>query len=274
MRPPLLQISSLSVDFKSEAGQKRIIEDLNLQIYPGEAFALVGESGSGKSVTAHSILNLLGNAGKIEQGEIRFDGEAIHTKSQKEMQHIRGKKIGMIFQDPMSSLNPTLKVGWQIAETIVFHEKVSWRAAKTRALDLLEKVGIPDPHARFHAYPFQLSGGMQQRVMIASALSCNPLLLIADEPTTSLDVTIQAEILTLLDQIKTETKMSLLLITHNLAIVCGLCDRIAVMQKGKIVESGDVEAIYSSPQHAYTSDLLLAAKELFTIPKGAYNDSP
>jgi ABC-type dipeptide/oligopeptide/nickel transport system ATPase component len=234
MTPPLLKISDLSVDFATATGQRRVLESVSLELQPGEALALVGESGSGKSVLAHSIMHLLEESGRISQGEIWLNEEPLHLKNEKEMQQVRGKKIGMVFQDPMASLNPTLKIGWQIAEGIVFHERLTWKSAKKRALDLLERVEIADPETRFYEYPFQLSGGMRQRVMIAAALACRPLLLIADEPTTALDVTIQAQILDLLGRIRRETGMGLLLITHNLAIVSGTCNRIAVMHRGKI----------------------------------------
>jgi ABC-type dipeptide/oligopeptide/nickel transport system ATPase component len=256
IQEPLLTISDLTVRCRSEEKTIDLITQLNLHIHPGEAVALVGESGCGKSMTAHAIINLLGPSLHIAHGEVKLQGEALHTKTQKEMQRIRGKKIGMIFQDPMSSLNPTIQVGWQIAETLVFHEQMSWPEAKKRSLELLEQVEIRDPPATFHAYPFQLSGGMQQRIMIACAIACRPALLIADEPTTALDMHIQAEILALLKKMRSCFQMSLLLITHDLAIVRGMCERAAVMQHGQIVECNTVSALFSAPQHPYTSLLI------------------
>jgi oligopeptide transport system ATP-binding protein len=233
-----------------------ILCGVDLTINRGESLALVGESGSGKSVTAQAILQLLGHAGKITQGEIIFDNIPLHTKSQREMQQIRGKKIGMIFQDPMTSLNPTLPIGWQIAEMLVVHDGVSKRLAQAGAIELLTRVGISDAAHRYHSYPFHLSGGMRQRALIAMALSCRPELLIADEPTTALDVTVQAQILDLLKTVQQEMGMSLLLITHDLAIVASICDRAAVMNGGRILETNSVDQLFYSPQHAYTCALI------------------
>jgi len=253
---PILQLDDLHVSFKVHQGLQPILCGVNLTLYPGEALALVGESGSGKSVTAQAILQLLDHAGTITKGCISFEGEPLLTKNYKEMQAIRGKKIGMVFQDPMTSLNPTLSVGWQIAEMLVVHNRLSRRAAKYEAMALLEQVGIADAAQRYYAYPFQLSGGMRQRVLIAMALSCNPSFLIADEPTTALDVTIQAQILELLRTLQQERGMSLLLITHDLAIVASLCDRVAVLNGGKIIEVNSVENLFHMPQHPYTCALI------------------
>jgi len=255
---PLLKVSDIAIDFSTENGIQRVVHSVNFELNCGEVLGLVGESGSGKSVTAQAILKLLGSAGTLTHGEIWFDGEPLHKKSQKEMQRIRGNKIGMIFQDPMTSLNPTLRVGSQIAESLIYHENLSWKDAKRQTLELLELVGIADPSARFEAYPFQLSGGMRQRIMIAMALACNPLLLIADEPTTALDVTVQAQILELLKSFRKSSQMAMLLITHDLGIVAGICDRVAVMQKGIVVETADVDTLFISPQHPYTRELLAA----------------
>lgn len=257
---PLLSIKDLHVSFKTNQGLQQVLGGVDLTLFSGEALALVGESGSGKSVTAQAILQLLGHSGVMTSGQIIFNGEMLHTKSLKEMEAVRGKKIGMIFQDPMTSLNPTLSIGWQIAEMLVTHEKLSRHAARRAAIQLLKRVGIADADNRYDAYPFQLSGGMRQRVLIAMALACRPTLLIADEPTTALDVTIQAQILELLKEIQQETGMSLLLITHDLAIVASLCDRAAVMNGGKIVEIDTVDNLFKAPKHEYTCALLNAKR--------------
>lgn len=259
MQHPLLSISDLHVSFKSTHQLLQpVLSGVNFNVFSGETLALVGKSGSGKSVTAQAILQLLGQAGTMTRGQISFEGEILNTKTQKEMRYIRGKKIGMIFQDPMTSLNPILSIGWQIAEMLTLHEHLPRKAARLRAIELLKKVGIPDAVIRYDFYPFQLSGGMRQRVLIAIALSCHPKLLIADEPTTALDVTTQTQILELLKEIQEETQMSLLLISHDLAVVASLCDRVAVMNSGKIVEINTIENIFNSPQHPYTLALLNA----------------
>jgi ABC-type dipeptide/oligopeptide/nickel transport system ATPase component len=254
----LLKVSDLAIDFSTENGLQRVVHSVNFELNRGEVLGLVGESGSGKSVTAQAILQLLGSTGMITNGHIWFEEEPLHNKSRKEMQRIRGNKIGMVFQDPMTSLNPTLRVGAQIAESLMYHENMSWKQAKSHTIELLTLVGIADPSQRFEAYPFQLSGGMRQRIMIAMALACNPLLLIADEPTTALDVTVQAQILELLKSFRKSTQMAMLLITHDLGVVAGICDRVAVMQKGTVVETADVDTLFSSPQHPYTRELLTA----------------
>jgi oligopeptide transport system ATP-binding protein len=257
--PPVLKIADLHVNF----GTLPVLEGVSLDVAQGEILALVGESGSGKSVTAQTILRLIEPQGYIKKGEIWLDGEPIHRKSCEEMRYIRGKKAGMIFQDPLTSLNPTLTAGWQITEAVLQHENISTSMAKRRALELLDLVGIADPSSRYHAYPFQLSGGMRQRIMIAIALACAPLLLIADEPTTALDVTVQAQILDLLKRIRRETEMSLLVITHDLGVVANFCDRAAVMCKGRIVETADVHSLLSSPKHEYSKSLIEASKDKY-----------
>lgn len=258
---PLLKVSDLHVCFNKDKSNYSVLHGIDLEVSKGEAFALVGESGSGKSVTALAILQLLGSSGKIVQGDISYEGESLLNKNTQELQLIRGKKIGMVFQDPMASLNPTLTIGWQIAESLIYHEHLSYPAARRQAIDLLNQVGISDSASRYKAYPFQISGGMQQRVMIAMALARSPSLLIADEPTTALDMTVQAQILGLLQKIKKEHRMSLLLITHDLGVVANICERVAVMQMGKIVETADVETLFYSPQHPYTRALLSAKQE-------------
>lgn len=254
----MLNVSDLHIAFESDSDPITVIHDLNFHLHQGDALALVGESGSGKSVTALSLMRLLGRRGKITQGGIWLQGEALHDKSEKCMRQVRGKKMGMIFQDPMTALNPTMRIGKQIAETLILHERLSRRAAHQRAIELLQAVGIAEAEQRSYGYPFQLSGGMRQRVMIAIAIACRPLLLIADEPTTALDALVQVQILDLLHRLRQETGMSLLLITHDLSVAAALCDRIAVMQKGTIVETGSIDAIFKTPQHPYTRALLQA----------------
>lgn len=255
---PLLSLRGLHVAFQGMSGQREILHGINLEVQPGEALALVGESGSGKSVTALAIMQLLGDAGTMTCGEIIFNSEAIHTFTPRQMARLRGSKIGMVFQDPMTSLNPTMTIGRQIAEALTTHENVSQAAAKGHTIDLLKRVGISDAAERYGYYPFQLSGGMRQRVLIAMAIACKPALLIADEPTTALDVTIQAQILDLLRELRQETGMALLFITHDLGIVASLCDRAAVMHHGNIVETASVDALFSAPKHPYTQTLLQA----------------
>lgn len=258
---PLLKLRNLHVSFLTAQGTLPVLHGISLEIAPGEAFALIGESGSGKSVTAQAVMQLLGTGGRITSGEILFHNESLHNKTSRQMQGVRGKKIGMVFQDPMTSLNPTLLVGRQITESLMYHDGLSAAAARKQAIELLAHVGIADPAARFNDYPFQLSGGMRQRVMIAMAIACKPLLLIADEPTTALDVTVQAQILELLSKTKREIGMSVLLITHDLGVVASICDRAAVMRRGAIVETGDVASLLLKPNHPYTRSLLAARQD-------------
>lgn len=256
----LLEVNDLQVNFKMEDGIVSAIRGVNLQVKKGETLALVGESGSGKSVTSLSIMRLV--AGDIPSGEILFNGEDLIKKSEASMRKIRGNKISMIFQDPMTSLNPVLTCGEQIAESIRLHQKVNKKEALGRAIELLKLVGVPMPENRVHEYPHQLSGGLRQRVMIAIALACNPSLLIADEPTTALDVTIQAQILELLKRLKTELDMSIILITHDLGVVAEVAERVAVMYAGQIVEEADVKTLFQSPSHPYTVGLLKSIPKL------------
>lgn len=255
---PLLEIRNLHVDFDAGNEKCHVLRGLDLQVGRGEAVALVGESGCGKSVTALTILQLLAKNAFISQGDIWFDGTRLNVLSEREMQAIRGKRIGMVFQDPMTALNPTMTIGRQIAESLCHHEKISNVHARKRVLELLEQVGIADPTVRYDAYPFQLSGGLRQRVVIAIALACRPLMLIADEPTTALDVTVQAQILDLIMKICQDDGMTLLLITHDLGIVARVCRRAAVMHEGQIVEEGTLDQIFYSPKHPYTRQLLTA----------------
>ncbi|ACB33541.1 ABC transporter-related protein [Leptothrix cholodnii SP-6] len=247
---PLLQVEHLHVAF----GDSRVVDDVSFEIGVGEKFALVGESGSGKSISAMSILRLV--EGAASSGAIRFDGADLMAHSERQMRGIRGKDIAMIFQEPMTALNPLYTVGNQIGEVLELHEGLSAREARARAIELLARTGIPEPERRIDSYPHQLSGGQRQRVMIAMALACKPRLLIADEPTTALDVTIQAQILALLDELQREMGMALLFITHDLNLVGRYSDRVAVMERGRIVEAGATARVFARPRHPYTQKLL------------------
>jgi len=257
-KTPLLQVQNLRTYFHTEAGTAKAVDGVNFEIYPGEVVGLVGESGSGKSVTALSVLRLIPDPpGKIVDGSIFFKGRNLLELSWDEIRDIRGKEISMIFQEPMTSLNPVFTIGMQVMEAVLVHEKVSKEEAFQRSVQMLELVGIPDPPSRMNDYPQQFSGGMRQRVMIAIALACNPSLLIADEPTTALDVTIQAQILELMLQIKDQRKeAAILLITHNLAVVAETCHRVMVMYGGKIQEVATVRELFKNPLHPYTKGLL------------------
>lgn len=254
----LLTIRNLRTYFYTEDGVVKALNGVNLEIKRGEALGLVGESGSGKSVTALSILRLIQDPpGKIVEGEIWFDGEDLLQYSVERMcEEIRGGQIAMIFQDPMTSLNPVFRVGVQVAEAIKLHQHVGWKVALQRAIAMMKRVGIPSAETRSVDYPHQFSGGMKQRVMISMGLSCNPKLLIADEPTTALDVTIQAQILEEMKQIKEETGASILLITHDLGVIGEMADRVAVMYAGNIVEYTDADTLFTTPKHPYTQGLL------------------
>ena len=253
----LLEVRDLVVQFHSTRGISCAVDEVSLSLDPGETLGIVGESGCGKSVTALSIMGLVPRpAGEIIAGQVFFQDENLLDKSEREMRRIRGKQISMIFQEPMTSLNPVRNVGDQIIEGILCHENISKEMAKEQAIEMLRMVGIPSPEHRFHDFPHQLSGGMNQRVMIAIALACNPKLLIADEPTTALDVTIQAQILDLMRDLRERTGTAIILITHDLAVVAELAHRVVVMYAGRIIEETDVEQLFSSPEHPYTVGLL------------------
>jgi oligopeptide/dipeptide ABC transporter ATP-binding protein len=252
----LLKVDNLTTVFDTHDGAVTAVNDISFEIHFGETLGLVGESGSGKSVTALSILRLVQTPGRIAGGRIVFKGRDLLTLDETAMRAVRGADISLIFQEPMTALNPVFTVGDQIAETLLVHRRASRREAKAQAVELMKAVRIPDPGSRVKDYPHQLSGGMRQRVMIAIALACRPSLVIADEPTTALDVTIQAEILDLLRDMKTAFNLSLLLITHDLGVVAETADRVAVMYAGRIVETGPVRAIFRNPQHPYTRGLL------------------
>lgn len=259
----LLKLDDLKTYFYTEDGVVKSVDGVTFEIFKGETLGVVGESGCGKSVTSLSIMRLIPNPpGKIAGGHIWFEGEDLVSKSETEMRKIRGNDISMIFQEPMTSLNPVFTVGQQIAESIILHQKVGKKEAMQKAIEMLRKVGIPSPEKRVNEYPHQLSGGMRQRVMIAMALSCNPKLLIADEPTTALDVTIQAQILELMKELKDEFNTAIMLITHDLGVVAEVCQRVAVMYAGKVVEYADVNTIFSRPQHPYTWGLLRSIPKL------------
>lgn len=253
-REALLRVEHLMTQFRTDEGVARAVEDVSFDVYPGETLGIVGESGSGKSVTALSILRLV--TGDIKCGRIFFEGTDLLSLSEREMRQIRGKDIAMIFQDPMTSLDPVYTIGFQIEEAILKHNSMGRAQAREIAVNMLRKVGIPNPEKRINDYPHQLSGGMRQRVMIAMGLCCEPKLLIADEPTTALDVTIQAQILDLMRNLKKESDMSIVLITHDLGVVAGMCDRVAVMYCGRIVEMGTVGQVFHDPRHKYTMGLL------------------
>jgi oligopeptide/dipeptide ABC transporter ATP-binding protein len=263
MTEPLLELRDLNVAFNTERGQIRPVRDVSYSIYPGQTLAVVGESGCGKSVTALSILRLIPSPpGKVLSGEVQFAGRNLLDLSEREMRGVRGRDIAMIFQEPMTSLNPVYTIGDQIAEAVMLHQKVKQRQAYEIAEQAMRDVGISDPGRRLFEYPHQMSGGMRQRVMIAMALSCKPKLLIADEPTTALDVTIQAQILELLRKIQRDTGMAMLLITHDLGVVAENADVVAVMYASRVVEYAPVEDVFERPLHPYTQGLLKSVPRL------------
>jgi oligopeptide transport system ATP-binding protein len=252
----LLEINNLHTSFNTHVGEVKSVRGISLDLNKGEAIGIVGESGSGKSITMMSTMRLLADNGKIKEGQIIFDGKELSKLSEKEMEKIRGNEIGMIFQDPMTSLNPVFTIGQQLIEPLIKHKKLSKSAAFEKAIEMLKLVGIPSPEKRMKQYPHEFSGGMRQRAMIAMSLVCAPKLLIADEPTTALDVTIQAQILELMKDLKSKIDMSIILITHDLGVVADVCNRIYVMYGGTIAESGSSKDIFYNPKHPYTWGLL------------------
>ena len=256
MARKLLSVRDLKTSFFTHVGEVKAVRGISFDVNEGEVLGIVGESGSGKSVTSLSIMGLLQYPGRVVDGEILLNGEDILTYSKNQMRRVRGKEIAMIFQDPMTSLNPVYTIGNQIMEMILEHEKMSRREARARAIEMLKLVGIPAAEKRIDSYPHEFSGGMRQRVMIALALSCNPKLLIADEPTTALDVTIQAQILSLIKSLNKQFGMTTMLITHDLGVVATVCDKVAVMYGGLIMEYGTVDEIFYHPRHPYTMGLL------------------
>ena len=252
----LLEISNLSTSFMTSAGEVRAVSDVSFSLEEGETIGIVGESGSGKSVTAYSIMQILTHPGRITGGSIKYRGEELVGCPRKTIAAIRGNKISMIFQDPMTSLNPVYTIGNQLEEVIALHTGRDKIQSRERAVEMIRLVGINDPDKRVRQYPYELSGGMRQRVMIAMALACEPEILIADEPTTALDVTIQAQILELMKDLQQQLGLAIILITHDLGVVAGMCDKVVVMYAGRIIERGDTEDIYYDPRHAYTRGLL------------------
>jgi len=269
MGEKILEVKNLITKFNTDQGTVTAVNDVSFDVYKGKSLGIVGESGSGKSVTALSIMRLISDStGIIDNGEILFEGQDILKLPEREMRNVRGNKISMIFQEPMTSLNPVYTIGNQIREILILHQKMTRKDAKDRCVDLLKLVGIPAPEQRVNEYPHKLSGGMRQRVMIAMALACRPSVLIADEPTTALDVTIQAQILDLMIKLQEEIDMGIIMITHDLGVVAEMCSDVAVMYCGKIVEQADVQTLFSQPKHHYTKGLMESIPSLDTIESG------
>lgn len=267
MEKPILEVKNLSVSFNAFSGTVQAVRDVDLQLYKGETLVVVGESGSGKSVTTKAILGILPKNGHIDSGEILYQGEDMAKYKEKDFYKIRGKRISLVFQDPLSALNPIMKIGKQITEALILSGNYDKKSAKKRALELMDAVGIPNPEQRFEQYPFQFSGGMRQRIVIAIALASDPEILICDEPTTALDVTIQSKILDLINEMKRKKDLSIIFITHDLGVVANMADRICVMYAGKIVEFGTAKDIFYHPAHPYTWALLSSIPDLDTKEK-------
>lgn len=268
MSEPLLSVRNLVTEFDTDEGKVRAVDDLSFDVQPGETVGIVGESGCGKSVTALSIMRLLPQPmGQIHSGQVMFQGRDLARLSLPEMQKIRGARIGMVFQEPMTALNPVHTVGRQLTEVLLIHQDISKEQAIRAGVEILDKVGIPSPDVRMTEYPHQLSGGMRQRVVIAMALACKPALLIADEPTTALDVTIQAQILELIRELQAEMGMAVIMITHDLGVIAETCQEVVVMYAGKLAETGTAFDLFDRPKHPYTKGLLASIPTLETIPK-------
>ena len=264
---PILQVKDLVVSFRAYAGKVQAVRGVSFDLFKGETLCIVGESGSGKSVTTKAVLGILPKNGMIENGEIWYEGKDMVKFKEEDFYKIRGKKISLVFQDPLSALNPIMKIGRQIMEALILSLKMPKAEAKKKALDLMKAVGIPEPEVRFEQYPFQFSGGMRQRIVIAIALASDPDILVCDEPTTALDVTIQAQILDLINEMKAKANVSVIFITHDMGVVANMADRICVMYAGKIVETGTVDEIFYEPAHPYTWALLSSMPDLDTKEK-------
>jgi len=269
----LLQVENLKVEFRTAKGPVTAVRSISFHVDKGETLCIVGESGCGKSITSLSIMGLLPQNGNIVEGSIKLENDELVRLTDEQMQSYRGNKISMVFQEPMTALNPVFTIGYQLQEPLLIHKKISKKEAKQASIELLRKVGIPNPEEKINQYPHQLSGGMRQRVMIAMALACEPLLLIADEPTTALDVTIQAQILDLIEELKEQMGMGVIFVTHDMGVVAEIADRVMVMYAGEVVEMSDAQTIFANPKHPYTQGLLAAvpdveadAHELNVIP--------
>lgn len=254
----LLQVENLSISFRTAAGKTQAVRDVSFSLEKGETLCIVGESGSGKSITSLALMGLLPNNGEVTSGSINFEGENLVGKTEEELRKIRGNKMSMIFQEPMTALNPVFTIGFQLQEPLRIHKNMSKKEASVKSVELLKAVGIPNPKEKLDQYPHELSGGMRQRVMIAMALACNPSLLIADEPTTALDVTIQAQILDIIDELKEKLAMGVIFVTHDMGVVAEIADKVMVMYAGEVVEVNDVESLFENPKHPYTRGLLEA----------------
>ena len=270
MSESVLEVKNLRVSFETFSGKVQAVRDVSFSLARGETLALVGESGCGKSATCRAIMRLLAKNALIEGGEVLLEGENLLTKTPREMRAIRGARIAMIFQDPMTALDPTMKIGKQIAETVTLHKKVTRAQAKARAIELLGLVGIENPEQRYHQYPHEFSGGQRQRIVIAIALAADPTVLIADEPTTALDVTMQAQILDLMRDVQRHTGASIIFITHDLGVVANVADRVAVMYAGRIIEVGTADEVFYDPRHPYTWGLLASMPTLTTDSPALY----
>lgn len=267
----ILEVVDLNISFQTNNGKVHAVRGVSFDLYKGETLAIVGESGSGKSVCTKGIMGIIASNGEYSSGSILFDGKDIVKMNEKELQQIRGKRIAMIFQDPMTSLNPVMTIGKQIAEGIIKHQGLSKAEAKEKAIELIDLVGISNPKERYRQYPHQFSGGMRQRIVIAIALACNPEILICDEPTTALDVTIQAQILELINKLQKKTGVSVIFITHDLGVVANVADRVMVMYAGRVVESGTADEIFYTPRHPYTWGLLASMPTLDTSDEHLYS---
>ncbi len=270
-KKPLLKVNDLKTYFQTDDGLVKAVDGVSFEVYPGETLGIVGESGCGKSVTSLSVMRLLDEKGEIAGGTITFNGEDVLAIPEEKMMKIRGNDMAMIFQEPMTALNPVYTIGYQIIEAILLHQKVSSDEARNMAVDMLRKVGIPEPEKRVDEYPHELSGGMRQRAMIAMSLSCNPKILFADEPTTALDVTIQAQILELMLSLQKEFGMSIVMITHDLGVIAEMAERVAVMYAGRIVEYADVITLFKKPKHPYTWGLMNAIPKIDDDKEVLYN---